>query len=66
MSGDLEKAGWSIVMKDIKHPMINEALRLLRLYLGLSQKQIAKELGLSQSMISEIEGGETCVTGNPR
>ncbi|WEF52738.1 helix-turn-helix transcriptional regulator [[Pseudomonas] carboxydohydrogena] len=57
MSGDLEKAGWSIVMKDIKHPMINEALRLLRLYLGLSQKQIAKELGLSQSMISEIEGG---------
>jgi transcriptional regulator with XRE-family HTH domain len=37
--------------------MLNEALRLLRLYLGLSQKQIAKELGLSQSMISEIEGG---------
>ena len=36
-------------------PMINDALRLLRLYLGLSQKQIAVELGLSQSMVSEIE-----------
>ncbi|WP_306028446.1 helix-turn-helix domain-containing protein [Stappia sp. MMSF_3263] len=44
-------------MNDMKRPMINDALRLLRLYLGLSQKQIAAELGLSQSMISEIENG---------
>lgn len=44
-------------MNDIKRPMINDALRLLRLYLGLSQKQIAGELDLSQSMISEIENG---------
>lgn len=44
-------------MNDIKRPMINDALRLLRLYLGLSQKQIAAELDLSQSMISEIENG---------
>lgn len=36
--------------------MINDDLRLLRLYLGLSQKQMAAQLGLSQSMISEIEG----------
>jgi transcriptional regulator with XRE-family HTH domain len=44
-------------MNVIKRPMINDALRLLRLYLGLSQKQIAAELELSQSMISEIENG---------
>ena len=44
-------------MNVTKRPMINDALRLLRLYLGLSQKQIAVELDLSQSMISEIESG---------
>ena len=44
-------------MNDIKRPMISDALRLLRLYLGLSQIQIANELELSQSMISEIESG---------
>lgn len=43
-------------MTEIRNPMINDALRLLRLYLGLSQKQMAAQLGLSQSMISEIEG----------
>lgn len=43
-------------------PMINDALRLLRLYLGLSQKQIATELDLSQSMISEIESGSKSVS----
>ena len=42
--------------------MINDALRLLRLYLGLSQQQIAKELDLSQSMISEIENGSKSVS----
>jgi transcriptional regulator with XRE-family HTH domain len=42
--------------------MINEALRLLRLYLGLSQKQMATELGLSQSMVSEIESGDKSIS----
>lgn len=44
-------------MTAIKRPMINDALRLLRLYLGLSQKEVAQETGLSQSLISEIETG---------
>jgi transcriptional regulator with XRE-family HTH domain len=44
-------------MNDVKRPMINDALRLLRLYLGLSQKQISSEVELSQSMISDIETG---------
>lgn len=49
-------------MTDIKRPMINDALRLLRLYLGLSQKDLACELELSQSMISEIEKGSKSVS----
>jgi len=44
-------------MSDIKRPMINEALRLVRLYWGYSQIEMSKELELSQSMISEIERG---------
>jgi transcriptional regulator with XRE-family HTH domain len=42
--------------------LISDALRLLRLYLGLSQKQIADQLKLSQSMISEIENGSKAVS----
>lgn len=57
MSGDLENSRRERIMNDTKRPMINDALRLLRLYLGLSQKQMATELELSQSMISEIESG---------
>jgi transcriptional regulator with XRE-family HTH domain len=49
-------------MNNIKRPMINDALRLLRLYLGLSQKELAAELELSQSMISEIENGSKPVS----
>jgi len=49
-------------MNNNKRPMINDALRLLRLYLGLSQKQLASELDLSQSMISEIESGTKAVS----
>lgn len=49
-------------MSSTRTPMINDALRLLRLYLGLSQKQIAAELELSQSMISEIESGSKSVS----
>lgn len=57
MSGDLETAEGSIEMSDTKRPVISDALRLLRLYLGLSQNQMAAQLSLSQSMISEIEKG---------
>ncbi len=49
-------------MTNPKRPMINDALRLLRLYLGLSQKDMASELQLSQSMISEIEKGTKSVS----
>ena len=46
----------------MKKPMINEALRLLRLYVGLSQKQLSAEIDISQSMISEIESGAKSVS----
>ncbi|MDB5554463.1 MAG: transcriptional regulator [Rhizobium sp.] len=49
-------------MKNIKRPMINDALRLLRLYLGLSQKELSTQLEMSQSMISEIENGSKSVS----
>jgi transcriptional regulator with XRE-family HTH domain len=49
-------------VEDIKRPMINNALRLLRLYIGLSQKQIAEELEVSQSLISEIESATKSVS----
>ena len=49
-------------MSDVKRPMVNDALRLVRLYYGYSQVELAKELGLSQSMISEIERNAKPVT----
>lgn len=45
-----------------KRPMINDALRLLRLYVGLSQKELASELEISQSMVSEVESGAKAVS----
>ncbi|USI75530.1 MULTISPECIES: helix-turn-helix domain-containing protein [unclassified Sphingopyxis] len=42
--------------------MINEALRLLRLYCGFSQAEMAKRLSVTQSLISDIEGGRKNVT----
>lgn len=45
-----------------KQPMINDALRLLRLYCGLSQMQLASELGVSQSMISDVEASRKKVS----
>jgi transcriptional regulator with XRE-family HTH domain len=45
-----------------KRPMINEALRLLRLYCGYSQSEMAKRLSVTQSMISDVEGGRKNVT----
>ena len=44
-------------MPELKRPMINEALKLVRLYWGMSQIELAKQLDLSQPMISEIERG---------
>ncbi|MCF6195912.1 MAG: helix-turn-helix domain-containing protein [Emcibacter sp.] len=37
--------------------MLSKALRLLRVYHDLKQKDLAEMLGLSKSHISEIEGG---------
>lgn len=45
-----------------KRVMINEALRLLRLYCGLSQADVAKKLSITQSMVSDIEGGRKSVS----
>lgn len=45
-----------------KRPMINEALRLLRLYCGFSQTEMASRLAVAQSMISDIESGRKNVT----
>lgn len=49
-------------MKDIRRPMINDALRLLRLYVGLSQKQLSERIEISQSMISDVEKGNKSVS----
>ncbi len=35
--------------------MVNESLRLIRLYWGKTQTDLAAEIGVSQSYISEIE-----------
>lgn len=45
-----------------KRRMINEALRLLRLYCGYSQAEIADRLSVTQSLISDIESGRKNVT----
>lgn len=45
-----------------KRTTINEALRLLRLYCGYSQADMAKRLGVTQSLISDIEGSRKSVS----
>lgn len=45
-----------------KRLMINEALKLLRLYCGFSQAEMAKRLSVAQSMVSDVEGGRKNVT----
>jgi transcriptional regulator with XRE-family HTH domain len=62
VSGDLEITQRRNKMKNAKRPMINDALRLLRLYLGLSQKEISEKLQISQSTVSEIESGMKSVS----
>lgn len=38
--------------------MLNEALRLVRVYHDLTQTQLSYELGISNSFLSEIESGK--------
>jgi transcriptional regulator with XRE-family HTH domain len=42
--------------------LINEALRIIRLYWGKTQAELASDLGVSQSYISEIEKARREVT----
>ena len=42
--------------------MINEALRLVRLYWGYTQVELADLLGVTQSMISDVENGNKSVS----
>lgn len=46
----------------VKRKMINDALRLLRLYCGFSQTEMARRLLITQSLISDVEGGRKNVT----
>lgn len=45
-----------------KRPMINEALRLLRLYCRYSQTEMASRLNVTQSLVSDIEGARKSVS----
>lgn len=45
-----------------KRLMINEALRLLRLYCRYSQVEMAEILGVTQSLVSDIEGARKSVS----
>lgn len=38
--------------------MLSRALRLMRVFNDMSQKDLAEKLGISKSMISEIESGK--------
>lgn len=38
--------------------MLNEALRLIRVYHDLSQTQLSYDLGISNSFVSELESGK--------
>lgn len=38
--------------------MINDALRLIRVFHNLKQRELAIKLGVSQSHLSELEGGQ--------
>ncbi|MEO0971033.1 MAG: helix-turn-helix transcriptional regulator [Cyanobacteria bacterium J06639_18] len=42
--------------------MLNEALRLMRVFHDLSQKELTKKLGISKSYLSEIESGKKTPT----
>jgi len=42
--------------------MLNEALRLVRVYHDMSKAELARALGLSRSFVTELEGGHKKVT----
>lgn len=42
--------------------MLNEALRLIRVFYDLTQKELAEKLGISKSYLSEIESGKKTPT----
>jgi transcriptional regulator with XRE-family HTH domain len=46
----------------VKTTLVNEGLRIVRLYWGRSQAALATELGISQSYLSEIEAARKDVT----
>jgi transcriptional regulator with XRE-family HTH domain len=46
----------------MKLSLINEALKVLRLYWGKSQASLAAELGISQPYLSEVEAGRKDAT----
>lgn len=43
-------------------PELSRALTLIRLYWGKTQSELAEEVGISQSYLSEIENGKKDVT----
>jgi len=49
-------------MRKVKRGRINDALKIVRLYWGFTQKELSKKLNISQSLISEIESGRKTVT----
>lgn len=42
--------------------MINKALRLIRQFHGLQQRELSEKLGISKSYLSEIESGRKTVS----
>lgn len=48
--------------ENTKRKLINRALRLTRLYWGYNQAEMAERIGVSQSVISEVEGGRKAVS----
>ena len=44
--------------------MLNEALRLVRIFHRLNQSQLAKQMGISRSYLSELESGKKIPTLN--
>jgi transcriptional regulator with XRE-family HTH domain len=44
------------------NPMLNKALRLVRVYHDLTRAETARRIGLSKSYVSELEGGSKKVT----
>ena len=53
-----------IYFNEKKILMLNEALRLVRVFHRLNQSQLAKQMGISRSYLSEIEAGKKKPTLN--